>query len=76
MMMPFEKLADWILEIRKEYDCSRIEFSLKQIESFSKKAVELNLGYLFLNRNIPSLSGGELQRLRLNKVFHQKNFQT
>lgn len=69
MMLPFGKLVDWTSEIREEYDCSNIEFSLKQIELFSKKAVELNLGYLYLNRNIPSLSGGELQRLRLNKVF-------
>ena len=69
MMLPFDQLIEWISTLRVEYDCSSIEFSLSQIESFSQKAVELNLGYLFLNRSIPSLSGGELQRLRLNKVF-------
>ena len=69
MLLPFAELSTWISEIRSRYDCKNVEFSLNQIEAFSKKAVELNLGYLFLNRNIPSLSGGELQRLRLIKVF-------
>lgn len=69
MLLPFENISEWVSTLRNEYDCSNIEFSLQQIEMFANKAVELNLGYLFLNRNIPSLSGGELQRLRLIKVF-------
>ena len=69
MMMPFFDIASWIVKVRKNYDCKDIDFSLKQIEMFAKKANELNLGYLFINRNIPSLSGGELQRLRLIQVF-------
>ena len=69
LLLPFEEVTDWIKRIRKEYDCSTIEFSLNQLESFAKKAVELKVGYLFMNRNIPSLSGGELQRLRLIQVF-------
>jgi excinuclease UvrABC ATPase subunit len=36
---------------------------------FIEKAVELGLGHLFFHRSIPTLSGGELQRLRLVQVF-------
>ena len=69
MMQSFETIFHWINRVRKEYDCQAIEFSLNQLDTFAKKACELNLGYLFINRNIPSLSGGELQRLRLIQVF-------
>mgnify|MGYP004467678411 CR=1 FL=1 len=69
MMMPFLNMASWIVKVRKNYDCKDIDFSLNQIEMFAQKASELNLGHLFINRNIPSLSGGELQRLRLIQVF-------
>ncbi len=69
MMMPFLDMASWIVKVRKNFDCKDIDFSLNQIEMFAQKASELNLGHLFINRNIPSLSGGELQRLRLIQVF-------
>lgn len=68
-LLPFDELIYWIGKIRKEYDCSNIEFSLNQLGVFAQKASELKVGYLFMNRNIPSLSGGELQRLRLIQVF-------
>jgi excinuclease UvrABC ATPase subunit len=69
MLLSFNGIIGWIDEIRKNFDCTDIDFSLHQLEAFVKKACELNLGYLFINRNIPSLSGGELQRLRLIQVF-------
>ncbi|MDD6793862.1 MAG: ATP-binding cassette domain-containing protein [Clostridiaceae bacterium] len=69
MLLPFNRVVDWIKQLREKYDCKEIDFSLNLIETFVKKACELNLGYLFINRNIPSLSGGELQRLRLIQVF-------
>ena len=69
LLLEFEHLSKWVKDVREKYDCKDIEFSLTQIESFAQKATELNLGYLFINRNIPSLSGGELQRLRLIQVF-------
>ncbi len=69
MLMPFSEMTAWIENVRGNYDCKDIDFSLNQIEMFAKKATELNLGYLFLNRSVPSLSGGELQRLRLVQVF-------
>lgn len=69
MMLPFNQLLSWVNLVKKNYDYKNIRFSLNQIEAFAIKAVELKLGYIFLNRNIPSLSGGELQRLRLIQVF-------
>ena len=72
LLLPFDKLVALISGIRNEYSCDGIEFSLSQIEAFARKAVELKLGYLFLNRTIPSLSGGELQRLRLIQVFNSQ----
>lgn len=69
MLLSFNKIEDWISKVRRSYDCSYIDFSLSQLEAFSRKATELNLGYIFINRTIPSLSGGELQRLRLIQVF-------
>ena len=70
MLQPFEKVSAWIEQLKKDYDCSLLDFSISQIRLFSEKAVELKLGYLFFNRTIPSLSGGELQRLRLIQVFN------
>lgn len=72
LLLPFDSLTTWIDAIKNEYFCDDIEFSLNQIEAFAKKAVELKLGYIFLNRTIPSLSGGELQRLRLIQVFNSQ----
>lgn len=69
LVLSFEKLLEWIEKIREVYDCASIVFSINQIETFARKAIELKLGYISLNRTIPSLSGGELQRLRLIQVF-------
>lgn len=69
MLLSFSKLGEWIKQVEKTYGSIGIDFSISQIKVFAKKACELNLGYLFINRNIPSLSGGELQRLRLIQIF-------
>lgn len=69
LLLEFINIPKWVDDVREKYKCKDIEFSLVQIKSFAQKAIELNLGYLFINRNIPSLSGGELQRLRLIQVF-------
>ena len=66
---PFCSLENWIDKVEKTYDCNHFAFSLNQLKLFIKKAIELKLGYLYLNRSIPSLSGGELQRLRLTQIF-------
>lgn len=69
MLLRFDNFGKWILDVKETYGSDNIKFSLDTLYTFASKAVELNLGYLYLNRNIPSLSGGELQRLKLVKVF-------
>lgn len=69
LILSFDNLLRWIDRVKSEHDCTDIAFSINQIENFAKKATELRLGYISLNRTIPSLSGGELQRLRLIQVF-------
>lgn len=70
--LSFDDLLKRINRIKKEYYFTNIAFSVNQIECFAKKAKELKLGYISLNRSIPSLSGGELQRLRLIQVFNSQ----
>lgn len=67
--LSFLDLCNWLDLIKSKYPLLRTDFSLKQLSKFCKKVAELKLEYLFLNRTIPSLSGGELQRLRLTKLF-------
>lgn len=72
MTLPFEKLLPTINKLLENNKNSQISFTLQRIKNFVEKAVELHLGYLFFHRAIPSLSGGELQRLRLVQVFNSQ----
>lgn len=70
MTQPFDDLIKHIEQLRSDDSSSGTTFALKSIHTFLSKAIELNLGYLNLNRSIPSLSGGELQRLRMVQLFN------
>lgn len=70
MITPFDELLPVISRMVPEIHDSRLTFALKNINNFVNKAVELNLGHLFFHRAIPTLSGGELQRLRMVQVFN------
>lgn len=50
----------------------RIVNELETIVRILKKMIEANLEYLNLNRSIPSLSGGEFQRLRLINIINSQ----
>lgn len=52
---------DKILKTKKELVSQLIASMLRKISSL----IQLNVGYLCLNRTIPSLSGGERQRIRI-----------
>ena len=52
-----------------EYLKSKEKREFKKIYEILQRMVQYNLGYLNLNRSIPSLSGGELQRLRLMNIL-------
>ena len=72
LIAPFEQVQRFLeIQLRnkntKEY-CATVEL----ISNFVKKCLELNLGHLSFNRAIPTLSGGELQRLRLVRIFSSK----
>ena len=72
LCLSFTELLKWIEKVKEKEITESLKFSVNQIYLFVSKAVELNLGHLNLNRIIPSLSGGELQRLRLVQVFNSQ----
>lgn len=72
MTMPFSELIGFVETLQSEFKNSRISFMLNNLCLFLKKAIDLNLGHLFLHRAIPTLSGGELQRLRMVQVFNSQ----
>lgn len=69
MTVPFAELAPKIERIEKKVTDDRLTFTIKNLKAFIDKAIELNLGHLCFHRAIPTLSGGELQRLRMVQVF-------
>lgn len=69
LTVPFADLMDKIVRIEKVFSDDRLSFTIKNLRAFVEKAIELNLGHLCFHRAIPTLSGGELQRLRMVQVF-------
>lgn len=65
----FSNFNEWLSTVEKEEKNSlKKEFIDQLICSIKKRIesiIELNLGYLHLDRSIPSLSGGERQRIRI-----------
>lgn len=70
MSIPFRDLIETIDKIDASITDHRLAFTVNNLKQFVNKAIELNLGHLFFNRSIPTLSGGELQRLRMVQVFN------
>ncbi len=70
MTTPFRELSKVIDKIYQDNKNDRISFTINLVKSFIDKSIELNLGHLFFHRTIPTLSGGELQRLRMVQVFN------
>ncbi len=70
MTLPFSQLLPVVENMMESVKELRISFALDSILRFLKKAIDLNLGHLFFHRAIPTLSGGELQRLRMVQVFN------
>lgn len=70
MCTPFSDINIWLQSVQNTSKGLNLDFSLHRITNFANTAKSLNLGYLYLNRTIPSLSGGELQRIKLVQVFN------
>ena len=67
--LKIDKLASWISAVRGKYDKSTIASQVNQllsnIEQKVKCIILLNVGYLSVDRSVPTLSGGEIQRIRI-----------
>lgn len=68
-LLPISEMKLWCNDIRLEFKTSpyinQIELLLADIECRIQHLISLSLEYISLNRSIPTLSGGELQRVRL-----------
>lgn len=72
MTLPFSDLILVLNSLKRNVIDQQIIFALNTICSFVEKAIELNLGHLYFHRSIPTLSGGELQRLKMVQVFNSQ----
>lgn len=70
MCTPFSLLKNWIEAVCLDMNNSNLSFAVSIVSRFVQKTIELDLGHLFFHRAIPTLSGGELQRLRLVQVLN------
>lgn len=70
MTTPFNEVIVQLNQIINNLKHERLSFKLNVLKKFIEKAIILNLGHLFFHRSIPTLSGGELQRLRMVQVFN------
>jgi len=76
-LMEVKELFNWLINYKTTYGTKKVNLkSYNNTYEFLKNMILLKLSYLNLNRSIPSLSGGELQRLRLSKAItsHFFNF--
>lgn len=66
----FEELLVWLQLVGDKIEKMNCREQIKQlivdVEKRISSLIRLNLGYLNLSRSIPSLSGGEVQRVRLS----------
>lgn len=62
-------LPIWLDEVLKAYKKSAIQSQVEQLLSYirrkAKSIVRLNVGYLSADRSVTTLSGGEIQRIRI-----------
>lgn len=70
MLTPFSELSEILNNIARNNTNDKISFTINLVKLFVDKTIELNLGHLFFHRAIPTLSGGELQRLKMIQVFN------
>lgn len=67
-LMEIEELYEFLIN-NKDLE---IKLEVANICDILKEIIKADIGYLNLNRSIPSLSGGEFQRLRLVNIMNSK----
>lgn len=70
MTMKFIDLLPFINDITNSQKSTKLSLILNSIKFFVKKAIEFRLGHLCFHRSIPTLSGGEFQRLKMIQLFN------
>lgn len=72
--MPLLDIEKWTEQVLKKYSkknfFEQIKQLLTQITTRCNSLIGLKVGYLSLNRSIPTLSGGEVQRIRLSNQLN------
>ena len=66
LLLPLTALYDWVITITMHGNNK--EF-IKDLSKRIKNIIDLGLGYLTLSRSVISLSGGEMQRLRISQLL-------
>lgn len=68
------EIQNWLKTVKEKYEKNAYFQQLNQlsdsIEERIKKMIEINLGYLSLGRSVPTLSGGEIQRVRISNQLN------
>ncbi|WP_336016849.1 hypothetical protein [Fusobacterium polymorphum] len=70
MLMPFENLYKHVQYLQSQIKNIMVLLILDSLKKFLETAIKNSLGHLYFNRTIPSLSGGELQRLKMVQLFN------
>ena len=68
VQMNMDEMQDWIINLPEQIQMHEIELIkplLKEIHTKQLQCLKIGIGYLNSDRSIPSLSGGEWQRLQL-----------
>lgn len=72
--MSLDELMNWCQAVRDSYEktayASQLSLLIEEMESRIRELILLDVGYLSLNRSVPSLSRGEVQRIRVATQLH------
>lgn len=72
--LKLQAFIEWLLEVEDKYKECQISNQIKQLVSQisirTKRMIDLKLGHLSIDRSVPTLSGGEIQRIRISSQLN------